>query len=75
MTFNSVKETLAKLFKIDPESITMETNLVDDIGADSLDIVELIMALEDNYGIQISDDDAANLDTVGKIVEYLEKLK
>lgn len=75
MTFNTVKETLAKLFKIDPESITMETNLVDDIGADSLDIVELIMALEDNYGIQISDDDAANLDTVGKIVEYLEKLK
>jgi len=75
MIFETVKDTLANLFKLDPETITMETNLIDDIGADSLDIVEMIMSLEDNYGIQISDDDAAGLNTVGKIVEYLEKLQ
>lgn len=74
MTFEAVRDTLAKQFDIDPESITMDTNLIDDIGADSLDVVELIMSLEDTYGIQISDDDATNLVTVQKIVEYLDQL-
>lgn len=74
MTFETVRDTLAKQFDIDPESITMDTNLIDDIGADSLDVVELIMSLEDTYDIQISDDDAANLVTVQKIVEYLDQL-
>ena len=50
-------------------------NLIDDIGADSLDVVELIMSLEDNYGIRISDDDAANLVTVRKIVDYIERMQ
>ena len=72
MTFETVRDTLAEMFKLDPESITMETNLIDDIGADSLDIVELIMSLEDNYGISISDEDAANLVTVRRICEYLD---
>ena len=74
MIFETVRDTLAKQFEIDPESITMDTNLVDDIGADSLDVVELIMSLEDSYGISISDDDAGNLITVRKICDYLEKL-
>lgn len=74
MIFEKVRDTLAQQFEIDPELITMDTNIIDDIGADSLDVVELIMSLEDSYGIQISDDDAANLITVRKIVEYLEQL-
>ena len=74
MIFETVRDTLAKQFEIDPESITMDTNLIDDIGADSLDVVELIMSLEDSYGISISDDDASNLITVRKICDYLEKL-
>ena len=53
----------------------MDTNLIDDMGADSLDVVELIMSLEDLYGITISDEDAAQLYTVGRIVDYLERLK
>ena len=53
----------------------MDTSIVDDLGADSLDVVELIMSLEDMFGISISDDDAAQLDTVRRIVEYLEKLQ
>ncbi len=75
MIFEKVQNALAKQFEIDPESITAETNLIDDLGADSLDVVELIMSLEDMFGISISDEEAAQLVTVGRIVEYLEKLQ
>ena len=73
--FEKVRNILAEQFEIDPETVTMETSLIDDLGADSLDVVELIMSLEDNYGIAISDEDAAELHTVRRIVEYLEKLQ
>ena len=73
--FEKVKSVLAQQFELDPESITMDTNLIDDLGADSLDVVELIMSLEDEFGIAISDNDAARLYTVGRIVDYLEKLQ
>ena len=75
MIFEKVQEALASQFEMDPETITMDTNLIDDIGADSLDVVELIMSLEDEFGIAISDEDAAQLYTVRRIVEYLEKLQ
>lgn len=73
--FEKVKSILAQQFELDPESITMDTNLIDDLGADSLDVVELIMSLEDEFGIAVSDNDAAQLYTVGRIVDYLEKLQ
>lgn len=75
MIFEKVKNALAAQFEMDPESITPETNLIDDLGADSLDVVELIMNLEDEFGISISDEDAANLVTVQRIVDYLEQLQ
>ena len=75
MIFEKVAAELAQQFELDPAAITMDTNLVDDLGADSLDVVELIMALEDSFGIAISDEDAAELFTVRRIVEYLEKLQ
>ena len=75
MIFENVRDALAKQFEIDPETITMDTSIVDDLGADSLDVVELIMSLEDMFGISISDADARQLDTVRRIVEYLEKLQ
>lgn len=73
MYFEKVQSVLAKQFELDPESITMDTNLIEDIGADSLDVVELIVSIEDEFGISISDEDAAKLFTVAKIVDYLEK--
>ncbi len=75
MIFDSVRDTLAEQFETDPSEITMDTNLIDDLGADSLDVVELIMSLEDTYGITISDEDAANLVTVRKIVDFLESIQ
>ena len=73
MLFEKVKAALAQQFELDPETISMDTNLIDDLGADSLDVVELIMSLEDEFGIAISDEDAAQLYTVRRIVDYLEK--
>ena len=75
MYFEKVRDALAQQFELDRESITMDTNLIDDLGADSLDVVELIMSLEDEFGVTISDDAAAQLYTVGRIVEYLENLQ
>ena len=75
MIFEKVRAALASHFELDPASITMDTNLIDDLGADSLDVVELIMSLEDMFGISITDEDAAQLYTVSRIVEYLEKLQ
>ena len=75
MNYEKVREALAKQFEMDPENIEMDTNLIDVLGADSLDVVELIMSLEDEFDISISDEDAAQLYTVRRIVEYLDKLQ
>lgn len=75
MYFEKVRDALAQQFELDPETITMDTNLIDDLGADSLDVVELIMSLEDEFGINISDEAAAQLYTVGRIVNYLDNLQ
>lgn len=75
MIFEAVRDALAEQFEIDPSEITPETDLINDIGADSLDVVELIMTLEDTYGITVSDDDAATLTTVRKIVDYIERMQ
>lgn len=75
MIFENVRNALAEQFEVDAESITLDTSLIDDLGADSLDVVELIMSLEDIFGITISDEDAAQLHTVSRIVDYLEKLQ
>ena len=75
MYFEKVRNALAQQFELDPASITMDTNLLEDLGADALDVVELIMSLEDEFNVSISDNDAAELYTVGRIVEYLENLQ
>ena len=73
--FEKVRNALATQFEMDPEEISAETNLIDDLGADSLDVVELIMSLEDDFGVKIPDEDVAERYTVGRIVDYLENMK
>lgn len=73
MIFEKVKKLIASELDVIESKITLETKLAEDLGADSLDAVELIMALEDEFGIAVSDDDAQNLNSVKAIVEYIEK--
>ena len=68
-----VRKLLAHQFEVDENTITMDTNIADDLGADSLDVVELVMSIEDAYGITIEDEKAAELTTVRQVVDYLEK--
>lgn len=71
--FERVRNTLARQLEIDPMTISEDTNIIADLGADSLDIVELIMELEETYNIIITNDDAGDLSTVGKIAAFIEK--
>ena len=71
---DKVREILAEQLCIRAEEITMESRVKDDLGADSLDIMQLLMTIEDEYGITIPDDDLATFVTVSDIVGYLEEL-
>lgn len=72
MVFDQVKESLANILSCDADKIELDTDLVRDLGVDSIDTVELIMAVEDTYDIKISDKDAEDLKTVGDVVEFIE---
>jgi acyl carrier protein len=65
-------EIIAKQLKVDVDSITPETDILDDLGADSLDVVELLMTIEDNYGITIPDDEVTSLRTISAMSDYIE---
>ncbi len=71
-TFEKVKEVIIDKLGIEEEKITREAHFVDDLGADSLDTVELIMQLEEEFGIEIPDEDAENITTVGAAVDFIE---
>lgn len=74
MIFEKVQKLLAESLNIDDLSkITPESNIVQDLGADSLDMVEMLMSLEDNFGITVPDEAANELVTVGAIVKYIEE--
>ena len=72
MVLEKLKSILSEQFDVDEEAITPETNLQDDLGADSLDVVDLLMSIEDEFEIEIPDEDAENIKTVAAIVEYIE---
>lgn len=73
MVFEKVKKIIANELNVDEDQITMETRLAEDLGADSLDAVELIMSIEDEFEIEVDDENAQNIRCVGDIVRYLEK--
>ena len=68
-----MKEIIAEQLSVEAEGITMETSFKEDLGADSLDLFELVMALEDEYSVEIPADDLTNLLTVGDVMNYLKE--
>ena len=75
MVFDKIKELIAEQLDVDASTITMETDFMKDLEADSLDAVEIILGVEDEYGIEIPDEVAENFTKVGDIVKYVEENK
>ncbi len=73
--FDEVKEVIVEQLNVDENEVTPEANFVEDLGADSLDVVEMVMALEEKFGIEIPDSDAENIKTVQDVIDYIEKAK
>ncbi len=71
--FERIRSMLAEQLDIEEDKITMESNILDDFEADSLDVVDMIMSLEDEFGVEIPDEDVENLHTVGDVVRYVEE--
>ena len=74
-TFNKVKEVIIDKLGVEEDTIKSEAHFVNDLGADSLDTVELIMEFEEEFNIEIPDEDAENITTVGTAVDYIDKVK
>ncbi|WP_342590226.1 acyl carrier protein [Clostridium muellerianum] len=72
MMFEKIQSLISEQLGIGTEEITMEASFIDDLGADSLDVVELIMALETEFDLEIPDEDAEKITTVSDVVEYIK---
>ena len=70
--FEKIRDIIVEQLNVDASEVTMEANFKDDLGADSLDLFELVMALEEEYGIAIPTDDLEKITTVGAVVDYLK---
>ena len=70
---DKIKKIIAEQLGVDESEITSESHFIDDLGADSLDTVELVMALEEEFGIEIPDEDAEKIQTVGDVAKYIDE--
>ena len=75
MIFDRIRDIIIEQLQVEESEVNMDTNLMKDLSADSLDAVEIIMAIEDEYGIEIPDEDAEKMQTVGDLVRYVEENK
>ena len=73
MFLEKIKPMISEKFGIDEAQITADTRIIEDLGADSLDVVQMLMTLEDDFGITVSEDEASNLRTVSDIVSLIDK--
>ena len=72
MVLEKVKAILAEQFDVEEDKVTVVTYLQEDLGADSLDVVDLLMSIEDEFGVEVPDDEIENIKTVGSLVSYIE---
>lgn len=75
MIFDKIRDIIIEQLQVEESDVNMDTNLMKDLSADSLDAVEIIMAIEDEYGIEIPDEEAEKIQTVGDLVRYVEENK
>ena len=68
-----VKDIIVEQLGVNPEQVTPQASFIEDLGADSLDIVELVMAFEEEFGVEVPDEDAEKLQTVGDVIKYIEE--
>lgn len=73
MLFDKIKERISEVLGVETDDITMESSFIDDLGADSIDLVELVMALEEEFEIQIPDEEVGKIKTVSDVVEYIKE--
>ncbi|ABZ94991.1 acyl carrier protein [Leptospira biflexa] len=73
--FEKIKSIIVEQLGVDESEVTPEAHFINDLGADSLDTVELVMALEEEFGVEISDEDAEKIQTVGDVIKFIDKLK
>ncbi len=73
MIYEKVKAIIAEQLDIDPESVTYDASITDDLGADSLDVVDLVMSFEDEFDVEIPDEAVETIHTVSDIVKYIEE--
>ncbi len=72
MVLEKVKAILAEQFDVEEDKVTADTDLQEDLGADSLDVVDLLMSIEDEFGVEVPDDEIENIKTVGSLVSYID---
>ena len=72
MVFEKIKTILAEQLGADEESLTMETDIAKDLGADSSDVVELLMSIEDEFEVEIPDEEIENIKTIGDLTDYIQ---
>lgn len=72
MVFEKVKAILSEQFDVEEDTITNDTSITEDLGADSLDVVDLLMSIEDEFEIEVPDTEIENIKTVGELVKYIE---
>lgn len=74
VSFEKIKEIIVDQMGVDPDKVTENASFIDDLGADSLDIVELIMTFEEEFDMEMSDEDAEKIATVGDVIKYIRDL-
>ena len=72
MVFEKVKAILSEQFDVEEDSITLGSSITEDLGADSLDVVDLLMSIEDEFEVEVPDSEVENIKTVGDLVKYIE---